>query len=76
MVLINMLSRNEKWVDRINAMDPGFFPTSAERQCPKVSLLSIYVTAKVAAVLLVYSTCPYPIASYTFSGRDIPRECR
>ncbi|KAM5545069.1 hypothetical protein V8D89_001180 [Ganoderma adspersum] len=36
MVLTNMLSRNEKWVEAMNAIDDQFFPTSAQGQYLKV----------------------------------------
>ena len=37
MVLTGMLSRNEKWSEKMNATNDQFFPVSAQGQYPKVS---------------------------------------
>ena len=38
-VLARLLSNNAQWAQDVAATDASFFPTSAEGQSPKVSLL-------------------------------------
>ena len=51
-VLTNLLRRNEKWVEAMNAIYDRFFPTFAQDQHPKVSILSAGPAVELAADLL------------------------